>query len=120
MYELCRFCAGELGHHEVHDDDVRLERERKLDGLSSVPCLSDYLHVFLAGDECRKSHAHEHVVVGEHDADLGFFHGACASWVWTVGIGMETAALVPSPGRESMVSVPLSFSSLLRIPSSPK
>jgi hypothetical protein len=80
------------GHADVHQDDVRAEALRLLDGLDAVAGLADDLDVGLDLDDEPEPLAHEGLVVCEQDAD----HCSTSS-----GSRARTTKPPPSCGRAS-------------------
>ncbi len=70
-----RLEAVHVRHADVHEDDVRVELARGLDGLGPVGGLTDDLHVVLGLEDHPEPRAHEGLVVDDEHAD----HQAAAS-----------------------------------------
>ena len=59
----------DLGHADVHEDDVRLQAQRLGDRLDAVRGLADDLDVLLGLEDHAKAGAHERLVVDDEDAE---------------------------------------------------
>ena len=64
-----RVDAVEPGHVDVHDDDVRHERQRDLDGLLAGRSLADDLGVGNRLEQGTEAGPEERVIVGDEDPD---------------------------------------------------
>ena len=64
-----RLEAVELGHADVHQDDVGPQRAHLVDRLAAVRGLADDLDVGLGVEDHAEAGAHERLVVDEQDAD---------------------------------------------------
>ena len=64
-----RVDAVEAGHVDVHDDDVRLEGEGRVDSLIAGRCFPDDLGVGYGLQERAQAGPEEWMVVRDHDAD---------------------------------------------------
>ena len=84
------FDAVEIGHADVHHDDVGLQGFCQGDGFAAVVGFADYREVGLLLDEETQAAAHKLVVVGEEDAD--FSHG----W-FRAGASLNHGRLVVNP-----------------------
>ena len=71
---LGRLDAVHDRHRDVHQDHVRLQRERLLDGLLAVAGAADDLDLRLGGQDRLERLGEETMVVGDQDANL-------AAWV---------------------------------------
>ena len=80
------FDAVEIGHADVHDDYVGLERFCKRDGFAAVAGLADDGEIGLLLDEQTETAADELVIIGEKNAN--FSHG------WFTGIRRDGAAVL--------------------------
>ena len=60
--------AVELGHADVHQDDVGLQPLGLLDGVEAVGGLADDLEVVLGVEDHAEPGAHERLVVGDQQA----------------------------------------------------
>ena len=56
-------------HADVHQDDVREDPAREIDGLAPVGCLGDDLQLVLGVDQRGEPAAYRGLVVGDEDAD---------------------------------------------------
>src|ERR671918_427581 len=58
----------EVGHANIHQDDIRRELVRLADGFSPSRSLADNLYLGVRCEEFDESSAHQIVVVSDHDA----------------------------------------------------
>ena len=65
----CRLDAVDVGHADVHQDDVRPERARELNGLRAVLGLTHHLDPLPRVQDHPEAATDERLVVGEDDAD---------------------------------------------------
>ena len=68
--------AVELGHADVHQDDVRMEARGLADGFDAVVGLGDHLDVVLVCEQQPEAGAHHRLVVGDEDADGALIVGS--------------------------------------------
>ena len=61
--------AVELGHADVHQHDVGLERADLLDGVEPVGGLAHHLEVVLGVEDHAEAGADERLVVGDQQSD---------------------------------------------------
>ena len=96
-----------VGHDDVHQDHVGLQRTRLKDRVARVARLTDRLEVVLGVDQQLQAGAKDGVVVDDQHAD------AHAS-------GTSATSVAPAPSPDSICSRPSSRPTRSRIPSSPK
>ena len=95
-----RLDAVELGHADVHQDDVRRQASGLVDRLAPVRGLADDLEVLLGVEDHAEARADERLVVGDEDADA---HAGSASAAPT---GSRARTVKPPPGRGPASSSP--------------
>jgi hypothetical protein len=71
--ETCSFQPIEVGHADVHDDDVGLELERFLDGIMSVDGLTTDLIIGLGREQGHHATADYFVVIDDEDSHRSAF-----------------------------------------------
>jgi len=59
----------QVGHLDVHQDDVGTSPARELDGVATVDRLADDVEVGLQLEDRAKARAHERLVVGDQHGD---------------------------------------------------
>ena len=87
--------TGRLGHDDVQQDHVGLQRPRLEHGIAGVARLADRLEVVLRLEQEPQAAAHHGVVVDDQDSDA---HSN----------GTSATMVVPAPGRDSISSRPSS------------
>src|SRR5436305_1587713 len=100
------FQAGLLGHDEVEQDYVGVQRPRLEDGIAGVARLADRLQALLRLEQKPQAATDDGVVVDDEDPDA---HPR----------GTSATIVVPAPGRDSISSRPSTKESRSRMPSSP-
>ena len=88
-----------LGHREVHHDDVREERARQLDRLSAAARFTGDDDVGLVFEDAPETLPHEGMIVGQEDANRFRGHVSTPSGVVvTMARGTRISTISPPPG----------------------
>ena len=98
----CGFDAIHLGHHQVHQDHVGVQRLSLGDGLGSVARLADHLDVALGREQRADAFADDGVVVNNHNSNGG--SGSCCLLISTLSRVPTLQLPIPSfpgPARSS-------------------
>jgi hypothetical protein len=72
-----RFDAADPGHRQIHDDDVGAHFGVALVGRFATVRFVDDFDVGRGIEQHAKSHAHDRMIVDQHDADFRHGHGKC-------------------------------------------
>ena len=102
------FEAVELGHPDVHQDDVRSQRANLVDRVAAVGRLADDLDLRLGVEDHPEAGADERLVVDEQNAD----HDRASA-------GSCARSTKPPPSRGPVSSVPPYNATRSRIPTRP-
>src|SRR5690606_3558630 len=89
----------EVGHADVHEDDIGLADGHGLDRLVPGPGLGDHTHVGLVVDDHPQTGTDHGLVVGEDDAEC---HGTATFWL----TGSHADTLRPPPVPRDRLRVP--------------
>ena len=89
-----------VGHDDVEQDHVGLQRPHLEDGVARVPRLADRLEVVLGVDEQLEARPDDGVVVDDQDPN-------------THGSGTSTTSVVPAPDCDSIAEPPPSSADAL-------
>ncbi len=101
--------TGQDRHPDVHEDYVRREPRRELDGLLPVGGLAHHPQVVLCLDQRRERGPQQRLVIDDEHADR---HGALSNGTWA-------NTRNPPPGRGPAVSDPPNAPIRSRIPTIP-
>ncbi len=104
------FYASGARHGQIHDDDVRLGLGIECNGLFAAVGLGHYQQVFSGLQQQTKSHAHDRVVIHQHDGRAR--HGCISN-------GSRATTSVPVPGREIICRLPPEATARSRMPRTP-
>jgi hypothetical protein len=66
--------AVEVRHADVHEDDVRLQHARAVQGVAPVARLANHRDRIVAREDRPQAGAHQAVVVDEQDPDRSVVH----------------------------------------------
>src|SRR5262245_7729496 len=113
--------AVNLGHSQVHQEDMGTKLARQVDGLDAGARLSDDFEVRLRFEHGAQSRADDEMIIGNHKADL---HAGLASFPTAAStrlgpVGSSTTSVQPRPGALSTLSEPFSISMRSRMVTSP-
>jgi hypothetical protein len=78
-------------HDDIHQNDIRAQTARQVDGLFAVARHADHLHAHIQIDLGAQSAADNGVVIGDQDANNVLGHAASAA-------GTCKLTVVPPPG----------------------
>jgi hypothetical protein len=106
----------DLGHPEVHEDDVGPEPLGRNHRLAAVGRLADDLELRIAVEDAAEAVADDRVIVDDEQADR--WHGRHQG-AWTPIAGTRADTAVPPPGSDSIASVPATRLIRCRIAVSP-
>src|SRR4029079_5520578 len=93
----------DLGHPEVHEDDVRPEPLGGGHRLAAIGRLADDLELRVAVEDAAEAVADDRVIVDDEQADRWHWRGQGA---WTPIAGTRADTAVPPPRSDSIASVP--------------
>ena len=95
--------AAAIGHDDVEQDHVRLQRPRLEDGVARVACLADRLEIVLRVHEQPEARPDDAVVIDDEDSNA-HVTGNC------------TTSVVVTPGCDSIRRLPPRSATRSRIP----
>jgi hypothetical protein len=67
--DVCGLEPGHVGHGHVHQDDVRTELRRELEGSVTVDCFSDNHHLAGRAQQVDQGSTDNGVVIDDQNAD---------------------------------------------------
>src|SRR5262249_31889322 len=113
--------AIDLGHSQVHQEDLGMEPVRQVDGLSAGARLPDDIKVRLRSEHGAQARSHNDMVGGDDRADLRGGRGTVPPAASARGgpVGSSTTSVQPWPGALSTLSEPFTVSTRSRMATSP-
>src|SRR5213075_569515 len=92
------------GHSQIHQNHVRINFQKQLDGLRTVGCFTNHMHVRLGVDDRKQSDSDDEMVIGHENANLlPIFHETVGDTVVPFASAARskatrTSSSVPCPG----------------------